>query len=186
MRLTASVDIGAFFLYTCVNCSYTFNYSIDKLPKGAYVKYWINGKPGISYSTFVGKYWNKILPPPCVKVEVQLVYPCGNSPIFTKKHDCSSPYELIKNTSTNSEDFYAYPNPSNDMFTVKWVENLKSDFVNGKLIVTDLQGKLIQSQIFPSGTNRLFIDSSNFESGIYILKLQLDDFEKVIRTAVVH
>ncbi len=86
---------------------------------------------------------------------------------FTPFAGCSMGTE-----SFNTNDIYVYPNPTNSIF------NVKVNGYSGKLDikVIDLNGRIILDENVQNGSDVQSINLSAFQSGIYIVKVQGEDF----------
>lgn len=70
------------------------------------------------------------------------------------------------------EELAIYPNPSNGVFEVQASTPLGN---SGTLILYDMQGRAVLRQRVKKGTRNLVVDAKALSTGIYNLRLQLDD-----------
>ncbi len=80
---------------------------------------------------------------------------------------------IIKLANTNNNTISIYPNPVKDVATVT---NVK---LGGVLLLTDVNGKLLQQ--IKVKYNSFSIDMTNYNSGIYLLKIENEVVQKIIK-----
>lgn len=79
----------------------------------------------------------------------------------------------LSNSELSTNNFFIYPNPSNDIFNIKF-----GTPTNFNLNVFDITGKTIISKKIDSSQNAYELDMSNFSPGIYILNIEKNDLFK--------
>ncbi len=80
----------------------------------------------------------------------------------------------------SANDFQVYPNPTNDIITLKFFQDLKSETINYQLY--DVSGKLLKSDnLTVTNQENLTIDLSTFNTGIYFLKIQIESFSQELK-----
>jgi hypothetical protein len=95
---------------------------------------------------------------------------------FTKDNTTS-----VKDPLSISEDFSLklYPNPSSDKISLDF-DLFKNEFLS--LDIFDINGRLIKSVFskkeFLQGKNQVLIEKTTLKSGLYMLILRGDNFEK--------
>jgi hypothetical protein len=74
------------------------------------------------------------------------------------------------NSENNLSQFVVYPNPSNGLFSVRFLANSNEVY---KIIITDLQGKKLYEKVGASiiGENKIMADVNQFPKGIYLIQL---------------
>ena len=94
----------------------------------------------------------------------------GNRPYNQLESFTIAPERLASVTSNETIDFNLYPNPSNGQITVDYTSKIDG---NVSLNVIDLEGKLVFNEAFASqkGSNRIKLDLSKLEPGVYITSL---------------
>ena len=60
-----------------------------------------------------------------------------------------------------------YPNPAKDKATL----SLSGLTANAKIIVSDLQGRIIQTEDLQAGTETYELNTSNYASGVYYIRI---------------
>lgn len=86
---------------------------------------------------------------------------------------------------TSSNDIKVYPNPFNNSSKIK-IHLVKNSYV--KIILCDILGRKIEilnDEICPSGTNLFEVYATNLTSGIYILKVIINNEVKPIKIMLV-
>lgn len=83
------------------------------------------------------------------------------------------PQEALSVDSFSSNSLRVFPNPSNGIFELQWANSSTT-----QLSVYDITGKQILDNInVESGSNKFNLDLTAFATGIYILKMELDNTE---------
>ncbi len=67
-----------------------------------------------------------------------------------------------------------YPNPTTDNTTLE-IKGLTSE---AKVVVTDIQGRILINDVLPQGETTITIDAANLPSGVYYVKLINDQINK--------
>lgn len=79
----------------------------------------------------------------------------------------------IKNQHLKDAGISFYPNPVNDNLVIHFNTNLKND---ATLAVYDITGKLVTTQIIPNNTFDYTVNTTNYATGMYLVKLFNNDF----------
>lgn len=79
----------------------------------------------------------------------------------------------IKNQHLKDAGISFYPNPVNDNLVIHFNTNLKND---ATLAVYDITGKLVATQIIPNNTFDYTVNTTNYATGMYLVKLFNNDF----------
>ncbi len=83
------------------------------------------------------------------------------------------PQEVLSAASFTNNTLRVSPNPSNGIFELQWANSIST-----RLSVYDITGKrILDSSNIENGSSRYILDLSSFTTGMYILKVQLDDAE---------
>lgn len=83
----------------------------------------------------------------------------------------------------NDISYKTYPNPTDGVFSVHLAPSLQS---NLKLTITDLSGKIVLSQNNIQPASTYFFDSSGFEAGIYLLKVENKESFRATKLVIQH
>ncbi|WP_027418561.1 FG-GAP-like repeat-containing protein [Crocinitomix catalasitica] len=84
-------------------------------------------------------------------------------------------------TNNSSLNFQIYPNPSKGSFTIKSPENIADQYL---IQIHDISGKSVYSEsIFNEG--KLTVNTKNWSSGLYIIKIQITDHTLVFTDKLV-
>jgi len=118
-----------------------------------------NAAPSVRYYYFYD--W-EVQERPCISPRVQ---------VLATINDCNS----IGNID-NIANFNVYPNPADNELFVEFNGETQEDFI---ISLYDIIGKNIFTQKFSAvnGNNKLKIDCSSFESGLYFLKFESKSFD---------
>jgi hypothetical protein len=91
---------------------------------------------------------------------------------FGSATDKITVYEYLEIDSTHGEQLWLYPNPSSEIVTIKFADNLDVEEIQ----VINTQGQIVYSSEFNFAT----INTSSFSSGIYFIELKTPK-TKIIR-----
>jgi len=80
----------------------------------------------------------------------------------------------------DNENITIYPNPTNGIFTISFENSPLKKGVRG-ILITDITGKIVYSENKNTG-NKIQIDISKENKGIYILKIQTN--KKIISSKI--
>lgn len=89
-------------------------------------------------------------------------------------HDCDCTLGNVISSSTSTIEIY--PNPSNGVFSIRNISDVRS------IQISDILGKVVLSQINTKNHTTLTINKPN---GVYYVQLELKNGEKVIRKVVI-
>ncbi|MCU0360679.1 MAG: SBBP repeat-containing protein [Bacteroidia bacterium] len=95
---------------------------------------------------------------------------CINTSTFTQNVDAC--VGISENPNIHPSSIKVYPNPNNGLF------NVESD-TEAKVLVIDLQGRIIGNQSLVSGKNQISIE--HLENGVYILEVSHSHGKEVFR-----
>ena len=186
---------------TAKGSRFDIHFYLAKMPEGAnaiqYTIYMGNQKiqSGISTSIAIGKpfYIPITTPLPCFKVEVtayntenKTCYPniAGTSSSF---NSCGKKPQGGSTQGHTDDDFEVYPNPVNDVATLKWnVKDMLSPSDDVSITITDLQGRNVYSQTLPKIMYNLQINTSEYNSGMYFVKFKMGSLEVVKKLNIQH
>src|SRR5690606_12086075 len=87
-------------------------------------------------------------------------------PVEIMSQDCYAATE-----SYQSETVFVYPNPSEGQISIDWNQE-------GKLILMDLEGRLVSQAEVNSGLNHLYFE---LDDGVYIYQL-VSELNKIVKT----
>lgn len=89
---------------------------------------------------------------------------------------------VTENTLASSQ-ISLYPNPALNKVSIK----IEADVAgrNKQVQVKDLTGKLVQSVAFSANSNRLNLDVSSFESGIYFVNIMVENKNVITKKLIV-
>lgn len=94
---------------------------------------------------------------------------------FTSYHFYIASLVAIGVSEKNQTDFLIYPNPVTDKFKAclpaRQVKSQKLKVENASLEIFDLNGRKLLEKLFPSKSETIEVDVSDFESGIYFCNL---------------
>lgn len=82
------------------------------------------------------------------------------------------------NFSVNEMRIFAYPNPTQDIVTLSFPAQIYR-----RLVLTDLNGKILQKVLIKSNATSIAIDLSDYPNGIYFVKLEGSEIaaQKIIK-----
>lgn len=98
---------------------------------------------------------------------------------FDGEYDYSKTVVLSKELS-KSFNLNVFPNPAKDHITVSWNKSHR----NGKLEVTDLNGRVLQSISTDLQGNSHRFDLSNYDKGVYFVRFATDNFTSTKKVVV--
>lgn len=123
---------------------------------------------------------------PCQEYEAQLKLACGNNsglfgPALRFKTDCTTSVTPI---NVNIETFEIYPNPFRE--TLQLEITLRSGQSRAELELFDLAGRQLERKELelPAGPQNLSLSTASLPTGLYFIRLRLDDGSKVVRKVV--
>lgn len=93
-----------------------------------------------------------------------------SNPVLRMANKTQAP---IKNQHLKDAGISLYPNPVNDNLVIHFNTNLKND---ATLAVYDITGKLMTTQIIPNNTFDYTVNTTNYATGMYLVKLFNNDF----------
>lgn len=107
----------------------------------------------------------------------------------TNTDGCSSTSDDYSFTNTGVTDlwditsFSLFPNPTNSIATLEFTSTVKK---TTQLSIIDINGKTVMTQNINANTNKNYItlDLSNYAKGIYLVKLQTNNGQKIQRLTV--
>mgnify|MGYP006269364863 CR=1 FL=1 len=76
---------------------------------------------------------------------------------------------LEDEVAEETEPLHVYPNPAQDRLTATWVEPLPQ---GGTLSLLDMQGRLLQQETLPPGSQAWQGQVANYPPGLYLLRVQ--------------
>jgi hypothetical protein len=84
---------------------------------------------------------------------------------------------------SNNQGFSVYPNPTSNSFTVQFEALNASELT---IEITSVSGQRISSLSYPvaSGSNSIFVDTTEFSSGIYFIKLLNNQLAKTVKLCI--
>lgn len=85
-------------------------------------------------------------------------------------YSLNSPVTSTQNLKVTPNNLKVYPNPSTEEVTIKYVLSEGAD--TGKLLIFDLQGRLVGDKTLGQHFEDVKIDVSGFSSGTYIYKIE--------------
>jgi PKD repeat protein len=97
--------------------------------------------------------------------------------------DPASPLNSLKENTANSIEFSIMPNPADDEFALEYAI---SNYADTKIEIVDPLGKIIQSHTVKSnpGKNIVYFSSESFSSGIYLVKIKLNNSLSIKRLII--
>jgi hypothetical protein len=117
-----------------------------------------------------------------VKVEdtttLSRTYTFAEGYVFTVSWNITDNSSGVSENSIKTFIFKIYPNPVQDQLSLNYTASNITDSFEINLV--DLQGKVIHNQDFNpmDGTHQLLIDIRDVSSGIYVLNIKTNDFQK--------
>ncbi len=84
--------------------------------------------------------------------------------------------------SNDLTDYKIYPNPANDFINIELPGKNES---NLKLSLYNLQGMILKNMFVEKGQNRVKIDISAFENGIYLIQIRNENPQVILNTSKV-
>jgi Secretion system C-terminal sorting domain len=186
---------------------WNINFFLEKMPEGANkIDYTINGtninysQSGTSTTTSLGQQF--FIPfiqgiTPCFVVtataynsENKACYP-NDKLISTSFNTCgkkSSNGGSNQYGNTDDNYFEIYPNPANDVLTVKWdaKENLATNSSGVNIIITDLQGRITHEEKIQKDMSRAYINIADYQNGMYFVKIKYGNFEQTKKVSIQH
>ncbi len=96
-----------------------------------------------------------------------------------------SSYRIGKPVNTSKDaSVYISPNPVSDLLTINFLNDIES---NGTLSIINSRGEIVSSQKIDSNTNQQKIDTHPLQNGIYVIRINNKDINKVIgKVSIIH
>lgn len=85
----------------------------------------------------------------------------------------AEPLGIDNNGNDNNEISNAYPNPANDITTVKYI--LPKNANSAKLIISDCLGAIVKTQPLSNNSNKTTINLNDLGKGIYFYSIIVDN-----------
>ena len=167
---TTSTGLPPNVFNTCTNCG---NYAADS-------KYFVQGTDlyymtnrglfkspdnGATFSPFNTGFYPGVITSRMATDGVKLYAATEGNSIWTN----AIPTGLTTNAKLN-EAVTIYPNPATTQATISYNEEV----ANGKVVITDMLGALVQEVALPAGSNKVEISTSKLNSGIYFYTIISD------------
>ncbi len=151
----------------------TFNFVNIMLPDSNHSK---EGSKG--YVSYKVKPKENLAPGTSIKNKASIYFDF-NAPIVTNE-TINTISSLTGVTTIKRNDFVIYPNPAKDEFQI-------SDFrfqIEDKIIVSDLLGRTMMSEIISSETQSFTLSILNYPSGIYLFTVQRAKCDPIVKKFV--
>ena len=83
-------------------------------------------------------------------------------------------------TSINNVNVLIYPNPAQDKAKIR-IDNLES---KADIIVLDIMGKEVKREVIAKGSKEVELNISDFQKGVYNIRIENNDFKKVKKLVI--